>query len=275
MAFDYPHELQPLEDEHFRAIGKIVYHTAGINLHAGKEGLVRSRLAHRLRALHLDGFGEYLQFVEKDVSGAELAHMVDVLTTNKTSFFREAEHFRFLQTDVLPALASRGEPIRLWSAGCSSGEEPFTLAIVLRELLDPAVASTTRILATDISARMLGKARAASYRVDLLADVPPNLVGRHFIREPDGETARVVDATRQLVKFARLNLMASWPMRGPFDVIFCRNVMIYFDRPTQQRIVERFSELLAPGGFLFVGHSESLTPLQHSLRYIQPAVYAN
>ena len=272
-GLEFPREVQPLADHHFRAIGEMVYHIAGINLHAGKEGLVRSRLAPRLRALRLASFEEYLEFIERDVSGAELAQMVDVLTTNKTSFFREAEHFRLLQSDVIPELIKRGGPLRFWSAGCSSGEEPFTLAIVLRELLPPLALTGTRILGTDISARMLAKARAAVYREDHLADVPPALVSRHFVRDRAAGTSRVADATRQLVRFARLNLMASWPMRGPFDVIFCRNVMIYFDRPTQQRIVQRFSELLSPGGMLFVGHSESLSPLEHSLRYVQPAVY--
>src|SRR5580765_4137325 len=125
-GFDFPSEIQSLDDRHFQAIGKMVYHIAGINLQAGKEGLVRSRLAHRLRALKMHSFDEYLAFLDSDVSGAELAQMVDVLTTNKTSFFREAEHFRFLQERVLPRLIERGTPISVWSAGCSSGEEPYT-----------------------------------------------------------------------------------------------------------------------------------------------------
>jgi chemotaxis protein methyltransferase CheR len=154
--------------------------------------------------------------------------------------------------------------------------------MVLRDALPADRVRETRILATDISTRVLARARAASYAAELVADVPPALVPRHFVRDdaPDpaarheaGLRLRVADETRALVTIARLNLMARWPMRGPFDAIFCRNVMIYFDKPTQERLVQRFAELLAPGGFLFVGHSESLTSLEHGLRYRQPAVY--
>jgi len=267
-------ETYPLRDDQFLAIGELVKHVAGIYLHAGKEGLVRSRLAHRLRALRLANFDEYLGYLEHDVSGTELSNMVDVITTNKTSFFREAEHFRFLQNYLLPLHAHAATPLSVWSAGCSSGEEPYTIAMVLRELLSIEQLSRCRVLGTDISSRILAKARQAVYRQDLLADVPPQLAARYFVRDRKSGTAAVADDVRRLVRFARLNLMADWPMSGPFHAIFCRNVMIYFDRDTQQRLVERFTELLAPGGFLFVGHSESLTPLRHELRYVQPAVYA-
>jgi chemotaxis protein methyltransferase CheR len=266
----------------FRAVRELIHAAAGIALQNGKEGLVRARLGARLRALDLPSVRRYLEYVEHDRSGRELVHMIDVLTTNKTSFFREAEHFRFVETRLVPALASRTTPIRFWSAGCSSGEEAYTLAMVLRESLGADRLRDTRILATDISTRILDRARAAVYPESVVADVPAALAARHFTREsePPSATAaapgprfRVTEATRALVTVARLNLMSEWPMRGPFDAIFCRNVMIYFDKPTQERLVQRFARLLAPGGYLFVGHSESLTSLDHGLSYRQPAVY--
>ncbi len=257
----------------FDTVRQLVYRVAGIHLSAGKEGLVRSRLTPRLRALGLRDFDSYLAYLDGDASGAELVQLVDLITTNKTSFFREPEHFALLQRTVLPALAERDGPIRIWSAGCSSGEEAYTIAIIAREVI-PAGADRVRVLATDISTRVLRRARAAIYRDQQLSDAPPAIAGRHFVHHaPVRDEYRVIDDTRRLVQFARLNLMHDWPMRGPFDVIFCRNVMIYFDRPTQQRLVDRYAALLAPGGYLFVGHSESLTALDHGLQYVQPAVY--
>ncbi|HNV73911.1 MAG TPA: protein-glutamate O-methyltransferase [Gemmatimonadaceae bacterium] len=262
-----------LTDAQFRRVGELVGRISGIQLPPGKESLVRSRLAKRLRALGLASVTEYLEIVEREPSRAELAEMVDVLTTNKTSFFREVDHFRLLESTVLPALGGKGAPIRIWSAGCSSGEEPYTVAMVARETLG-AAASRVRILATDISARVLARAREGLYDADTLDDVPPALRRTHF--EPVANATdrlRVAPATRDLVQFARLNLMGDWPMKGPFDVILCRNVMIYFDKPTQERLVSRYASLLAPGGYLFVGHSESLSGLRHELAYVQPATY--
>jgi chemotaxis protein methyltransferase CheR len=261
----------PLSDRQFNAIRELVHRVAGIHLVPGKEGLVRSRLSPRLRLHGLADFDAYLEFLDRDPSGTEFTHFLDVITTNKTSFFREPEHFALLEREILPAVAGRAG--RIWSAGCSSGEEPYTAAIVAREVLG-SDADDLRILATDLSTRVLCRAREAIYREQDLVELPPGLVRRHFVKTPGApESQRVVDATRQLVRFARLNLMGPWPMRGPFDAIFCRNVMIYFTRDTQQQLVDRFSSLLAPGGWLFVGHSESLTALEHSLRYVQPAVY--
>jgi chemotaxis protein methyltransferase CheR len=260
-----------LSDAQFRAVGELVTRVSGIQLPPGKESLVRSRLAKRLRTLGMTRVSDYLDLVERDSSRAELAEMVDVLTTNKTSFFREIEHFRILQDTILPALSRGMAPIRIWSAGCSTGEEPYTISMVAREVLGSA-ASRVRILATDISMRVLARARSAEYDIDVLHDVPPDLRRTHFETiGGSGDVMRVAAPTRDLVQFARLNLMGEWPMKGPFDVIFCRNVMIYFDKPTQERLVSRYAELLAPGGYLFVGHSESLSGLRHELAYVQPA----
>jgi chemotaxis protein methyltransferase CheR len=216
-----------------------------------------------------------MSLLESDPSGQELAMMIDSLTTNKTSFFRESQHFEFLERELLPAWRARGEKIRIWCAGCSSGEEPYTIGITLKEALPDINRLDVKILATDISTRVLAKARQGVYDKETLQDVPPGLVSRYFT--PIGTTSsrayRVNDSVRSLITFARLNLMDPWPMNGPFNAIFCRNVMIYFDKPTQKKLVHRYWELLEPGGHLFVGHSESLTSTTQELRYVKPAVY--
>ena len=264
-----------LSDAQFAQIGELVYRLCGINLHAGKAGLVKTRLLKRLRALEVDSFDSYLDLVRRDASGGEVRAMIDALTTNKTSFFREAQHFDFLGDRVLPDLRAEGRPMRFWSAGCSSGEEPYSLAILLREEVPDLDRMDARILATDISTRVLVMARQAVYGEDQVRGIPTLLLARYF--EPAGtggaRAYRVRESVRNMIALARLNLMAEWPMKGPFDVILCRNVMIYFDKPTQHRLIRRFVGLLRPGGYLFVGHSESLAAWSSEIRYVQPAVY--
>jgi chemotaxis protein methyltransferase CheR len=266
-----------LAPHHFERIAELLHDHAGIRMRAGKEGLVRARLAKRLRALGLTDFDAYLSIVEQEPSRREFTEMVDVLTTNKTSFFREQAHFDFLHDVVLPACPG---PIRLWSAGCSSGEEPYTLAMLLNEGCDAHAVRSARILATDISHRVLATAKAGRYPADSLAEAPAGWLQKYWrpvaaTEGRPGEPPRVeaTNALRGLIQFGRLNLMEPWPMRGPFDAIFCRNVMIYFDKATQQELVNRYWGLLRPGGYLFVGHSESLTGLTHRFTYVQPAVY--
>lgn len=262
-----------LTEADFRRVAELTKQVAGINLQRGKEGLVRARLARRLRALGLASFDDYLALVAREPSRRELKEMVDALTTNKTSFFREPQHFDYLHREVLPGLAAQGRAPRIWSAGCSSGEEPVTLAIVLRDQLPAQLQQRARILATDISARVLERARQATYAAELVAELPREVLRRNFVPAPGGASWQVAEPLRRMIHFARLNLMGEWPMQGPFDAIFCRNVMIYFDKPTQGRLVARFWDMLAPGGHLFVGHSESLSGLDHRFRYVQPAVY--
>jgi len=262
-----------LSEKQFRHISNTVYKVSGIDLHQGKEELVKARLLKRLRSLRLGNFEHYLQYLEQDQSGRETQAMVDVLTTNKTNFFRESEHLDFLRTDILPKLNQ--EKIRIWSAGCSSGEEPYSIAITLSEALSDMGKTDLKILGTDISDRMLDRARQGVYEQELLKTLPPQIAGRYFDLHP-GKSARLYQVNsriQSLVSFARLNLMEEWPMAGPFDVIFCRNVMIYFDKPTQERLVRRFWPLIKEGGYLMVGHSESLTFLSHEYRYVRPAVY--
>lgn len=261
-----------LSPAQFERISTMLHEHCGIRMRVGKEGLVRGRLAKRLRALGLTDFDRYLDLVASGPANAEFTEMVDVLTTNKTSFFREPAHFDFFQDTVLPAC---GHPLRVWSAGCSSGEEAYTLAMLINESLPPAAARVARILATDISHRVLTTARTGRYGADAMGDVPRALLQKYWRMVPATRDAQLeaLPELRAMIQFGRLNLMNGWPMRGPFDAILCRNVMIYFDKPTQQALVERFWAMLRPGGYLFVGHAESLTGLDHRFRYVQPAVY--
>ena len=262
-----------LSAKDFKKISEIVYRSCGINLKKGKEALVRSRLMKRLRAKGIGSVKEYVNYIDSDEGSRELALLIDVMTTNKTSFFREAEHFNYLRDQVLPELKSRR--LRFWSAACSSGEEPFSLGIWLREHMSDIDSKDLLILATDISRQMLEKANAAVYPATTLRNLPSPHFEKYFtkLNGRSTESFRVVDDVRKMVRLAWLNLLEAWPMKGPFNVIFCRNVMIYFDRPTQQKLVNRFWELLEPRGYLFVGHSEGLSAIKHKFRYMQPATY--
>ena len=263
-------ELTPAQ---FARITDVLHEHAGIRMREGKEGLVRARLTKRLRKLGLADFDAYLDYIEKDPTRREFAEMIDALTTNKTSFLREASHFDYLRDAVFPTL---GGPVRIWSAGCSSGEEPYTLAMLCNESFADIATRDVRILATDISHRVLAQAKAGVYPAENMSDVPAAWMQKYWTRTQDSQGRAAFEAgkpLRRLVHFAKLNLMERWPMQGPFDAILCRNVMIYFDKATQQQLVERYWQLLRPGGHLFVGHSESLTGLAHKFRYVQPAVY--
>ena len=180
-----------------------------------------------------------------------------------------------MRNRILPEVRNSEKGMRLWSAGCSSGEEPYSIAMLLKEELPTIDPAKIRILATDISDRMLAKARAAEYDRQSLAEIPPNYFVKYFTPVSSGpnQLYRVDESVRRMIRFARLNLMADWPMKGPFDLIFCRNVMIYFDNYTQQKLVKRFWDILAPGGHLLVGHSESLVTSSTGFRYVEPATY--
>lgn len=272
----YPEEAYDLSDADFVAIRDILHRIAGIYLTDSKRDLVRLRLARRLRDLGGIDFGQYLEIVRSPDGARELSQMVDLLTTNKTNFFREPIHFDFLRDHLLPELLSEGRPIRVWSAGCSTGEEAYSLAITILDAVGRRKGHDIRILGTDISARVIEVARAGVYDADAIDLVPDQIRNQYFrpVVQGDGEEGwEVIPEVRSLVRFARLNLMAPWPMRGHFDIIFCRNVMLYFDLATRQRLVERLEAQLRPGGYLFIGHSESLGAFEHGLRYIQPAVY--
>jgi len=267
-----------MTEAQFQRISALVKSICGINLHSGKEDLVKARLGKRLRQLEMSDFEQYVDYVEHDESGDELALMLDALSTNVTKFSREPDHFDYLsrrlcQTGV-GLTPGGGRKLRIWSAGCASGEEPYSIAICLCESIPDLASWDAKILATDLSTRILAVAREAEYGESCLEDVGPVVRSKYFTCDdtPDRRFT-VCDAVRRLVYVARLNLMAPWPMKGPFDAIFCRNVMIYFDRPTQERLVARFWGILAQGGTLFVGHSESLAGIRHGFQYVQPSVY--
>ncbi len=268
-----------LSEAQFNKISDMVKGLCGINLHNGKKELVKARLAKRLRKLHLPDFAEYMAYVRSDTSGTELTAMLDALSTNLTSFFREAEHLDYLGREVIPRIIAKANTatprLRIWSAGCSSGEEPYSIAITAGEAFGHLPLMDAKILATDLSTRMLARATRGVYDGERIKDLSPHLRAKYFqcVQTRPERLYRVNDCIRGLVHFARLNLMDHWPMRGPLDAIFCRNVMIYFEKPTQNMLIGRFSELLASGGTLFIGHSESLTGIRHQFRYVQPTVY--
>jgi len=271
-----------LSDEEFQSISDLVHKHCGINLHQGKKELVRARLAKRLRVGGFSTVREYMEHVMADKSGKEFTTLIDSLSTNLTSFFRENTHFEYLGQTFLPALFARkakhgARTVRGWSSACSSGEEPYSLAITLLEACPDPKGWDMRILATDISTRVLEMAQTGIYDRKRIEPVPPGLKQKYLgqVRMSGVEQAyQVTPALRELIRFRHFNLMTAFPFQGPFDFIFCRNVMIYFDKPTQQSLVNRFHDVLEPGGLLFTGHSESLTGISHRFKYVQPTIYA-
>ncbi|MEJ2146099.1 MAG: CheR family methyltransferase [Acidobacteriota bacterium] len=261
-----------MSNEEFERVSHLVYRICGIHLKEGKQDLVKARLGRRLRALGLTTFQRYFDLVEGDASGVELAEMVDLLTTNKTEFFRDLVHFEFAKREILPRCSQRDARIRLWCAGCSTGQEPYSLAIVVKEFFRDLHARDIKILATDICRPALNSALAGEYAEVEMEGMPVEFRTRYFPRTERG-SVQAAPVLRELIHFARLNLMDRWPMKGPFQLIMCRNVMIYFDRVTREDLVDRFWNLLSPGGYLMVGLSESLTGIRHQFKYVQPAVY--
>ncbi len=253
----------------------MIYDQAGFELKEGKQALVTARLGKKLRESGCRSYDEYLTLIEGDRTGESLVALIDALTTNYTSFLRENIHFEYLRK-ILPSLLKGSRaPLEIWCAAASTGEEPYTLAMTLLETLGSDASSRCRILATDISTRALATARSGVYPAERLQDVPKEWLAQYWLR---GEGAsrglcKVKPALARMVEFRRLNLIEGFTHARSFPVVFCRNVMIYFDKPTQERVVGRISTFLEPGGYLFVGHSESLTGLAHALECVSPAVY--
>jgi chemotaxis protein methyltransferase CheR len=250
--------------EDFTSIAQMLYDDAGIALQESKASLVYSRLAKRLRALGLESFREYCRLVGGSEGVSERQQMLAALTTNVTRYFREPHHFEHLTSKVLPDLVNRAKGrgrVRIWSAGCSTGQEPYTIALTVLDALPDAANLDVRILATDIDPNVVATGRAGVYSDEAVQPVPNALRDRWMVRVRDGsrDAWGAGEEMRRLVSFRELNLMGTWPMKGKFDVIFCRNVVIYFDEPTQARIWARFAPLINPGGRLYVGHSERVT----------------
>lgn len=250
----------PLRAEDFRAIAAMLRADAGIALPESKATLVYSRLAKRLRALGLDSFREYCALASGPAGAEERRHMLTALTTNVTRFFREPHHFEHLKTVALPPLleaARRGGRVRLWSAACSTGQEPFSVALTVLSVLPDAAKFDVKVLATDIDPVVLAEAQEGRYAESCVSAVPPELRQRWFNRDNDGGW-RASEGVRQLIAFREMNLIGAWPVKGPFHAIMCRNVAIYFDEDTQAAVWNRFAPLVGPGGHLYIGHSERL-----------------
>ena len=248
--------------EDFQKIAQILHSYAGIALGEGKAALVYSRLAKRLRILGMQSFREYCTLVSDSRQVDERLAMMAALTTNVTRFFREPHHFDHLRDKIMPALAQRarrGGRVRLWSAACSNGQEPYSMAITVLSALPEAPGLDVKILATDIDPNMVAEGRAGIYREEAIEPVPADLRRQWFRKVPDSQTYQVSDELRTLVSFKELTLIGDWPMRGKFDVIFCRNVVIYFDEPTQERIWSRFAPMIEDKGVLYIGHSERVS----------------
>ncbi|MGY9048243.1 hypothetical protein P775_08530 [Puniceibacterium antarcticum] len=249
-------------DADFAQIAHVAKTEFGLNLADSKKPLVYSRLAKRLRLRKLSTFQEYLALLSKANEEAEKTELLSALTTNVTHFFREMHHFEALGKDVIPDLmarAKKGERIRIWSAGCSSGQEPYSIALSILGAFPDVARYDFKILATDIDPNILARARDASYPKSELEAIP-NTAHRFLdLNESDAKNFTISESARNLVSFGVLNLISDWPIKGPFDVIFCRNVTIYFDAETQRRLWDRFQNALSPSGYLFIGHSERVT----------------
>lgn len=270
-------QILDLSETDFLRFSRLVYEQAGINLHQGKKELLRARLAKRIRELGFHSFAQYYEHLLRDQSGEEIVQMLDCIATNLTRFFREEPHFQFLAQSVYPefskALENGGgdHSFRVWSAACSTGEEPYSIAMHL----SLHWGGDFHVLATDISTKALEKAKKSIYPTSRLSEVPSGMVSRFFLKGhgPRQGYVRLKPEIRSRVSFQRHNLMDPPPFQEQMNLVFCRNVLIYFDRPTQKRVVESITEVLKPGGYLLVGHAESLNGAVPHLRYVKPAVY--
>ena len=270
-----------LSDRLFSQFSDLVYRECGINLHDGKKSLLQARLNKRLRLTGFKSYESYFQYLTSGESCDELVHFLDCVSTNLTYFFREPKHFEFLSQQIPEMLTAkrkeRTQRIRAWSAGCSTGEEPYSLAMEVLQHINETDHFDFKILATDISTRALDIAKTGIYSSEKVQRVHPELRRQYFKRIagtcPNIDSYEVVPLLKHIVRFARLNLNEIYPFKGPFDFIFCRNVMIYFDKKTQENLIHKMCHYLTPNGYLFVGHSESLMGLNHSMKYVRPAVY--
>jgi len=271
-----------MTDAEFELLRSLMYQQSGIQLSDAKRELLKGRLGKRLRHYGYASFAQYYDHLKNnDSGGTELQEMINAVTTHKTSFFRESHHFDYLRDHLLlparqAAAEGRRSPIRIWSAGCSSGEEAYSIAITVVANLDRLATWDIKILGSDIDTDVVQKARKAVYPQESVNDLPQEVLRRNFLAGR-GEQAGFVQLKpeiRNLVRFGRLNLMGeSWPFRGKFDAIFCRNVIIYFDKPTQQSILKKIARCLLPRGWLFMGHAETLHELDLPVEPIAPALY--
>lgn len=269
-----------LSDEQFQKIANFIQTNVGIKMPEQKRIMVQSRLYSRLKELQIDNFDDYISYAfQKNAQGdEEIALMINVITTNLTSFFRENPHFEYMTSTALPELSQEFQKIELWSAACSSGQEPYTLSIVMQEFMRTHKNSFTdfSILATDISSKVLDKAINAVYPMDEVENLSYDLKKRYFLRSKDktNPLARVNKFTREKVIFERLNFMDDfYPIKTPKNIIFCRNALIYFDKQTQESVIRKLIEHLIPGGYLFLGHSETIFGMDLPLKTVGPTIF--
>lgn len=265
-------------DRDFNTIRQLVSRHTGISLSEAKRDMVYSRLARRLRRLELDSFKQYCQLLENDETDGELGHFTNAVTTNLTSFFREPHHFEYLGNTLLPELLrvrSNERQLRIWCAGCSTGEEPYSVAMTLQENLPRNCDWDIKILATDLDTNVLDTARRGVYAEDRMRNVGDRRQRRWFKRGRNENTGllQVKPELQQMITFKQLNLMGNWPMKGLFDIIFCRNVIIYFDKPTQSKLMERYAKQMADHGKLFLGHSETLYRVTDCFKLMGQTIY--
>ena len=272
----------PVSDREFSAFQKLIYEEAGIHLSPVKKALLTGRLSKRVRELGLASLGAYHEYVTRSEPD-ERVHLLDCITTNETRFFREPRQFAFLEQELAPAWIAAAEAgrrprrLRVWSAGCSTGEEPFSVAMVLLGLCPPEHGWEVEILATDVSTRALARAREASWPIDRAAEIPEPHLRRGMLRGVRSQQGRMCAGSelRRVVRFERLNLMEAGPAPGGrFDLVLCRNVLIYFDAASKQRVIERLLGKLEPEGHLFLGHAEGLNRTTAGIRPVRPNVYA-
>lgn len=279
MTFAQPAKMK---DKDFQQFSTFIYDHVGIQLPPTKKTMLEARLQKRLKSLNIEGFEEYSRFVfSPQGQQSELVHLIDVVTTNKTDFFREPGHFSFLTEKALPTIIrqksrSPAQPVRIWSAGCSSGEEPYTLAMVLSEFAAEQRGFRFSILASDISTRILETARTAIYPEERTDDIAMHFKKKYLLRSRDRTRGliRICPELRAAIGFRRINFMDDdFGLSEKMDIIFCRNVVIYFDKPTQQDLMQKFHRQLRPGGFLFLGHSETLNGIDVDFKVAGSTVY--
>lgn len=252
----------------FQQISKLVYDAMGIVLGDHKHDMVYRRLSKRVNELNLSSFREYINFVESQPE--EISMIANAITTNLTSFFREGHHFETLEKLVLEHINSNKKSLRIWSAGCSNGAEPHTIAMVVREALKERKGYDVKILATDLDTNMLDFGSKGEYEIDWAEKIPARY--KKYIKAGD-QTFEAVESIKELIHFKRLNLLEPWPMSKKFDVIFCRNVVIYFDKPTQKVLFNRYADMMNPDGYLFIGHSENITSLTDRFELLGKTTY--
>lgn len=263
------------KDQDFGRVKSIVYDFAGIDLNDSKKNLVYNRLSKRIRFLNMKSFSEYLDFVDSQ-GEAEFVHLINAITTNLTFFFRENHHFDYLAKTVIPGLVasnSSSKKVRIWSAGCSTGEEPYSIAIILKESMPPGW--DAKVIATDLDSNVVNTGQMGVYKMDRLKGVSEERKKRWFLKGSGSQQGfvKVKTELQDIIEFGQLNLMNDWPLKDSIDVIFCRNVVIYFDKPTQTKLFNRYADRLPDNGHLFIGHSESLYKVSDRFELLGQTIY--